>query len=59
MSLFAAHRPITNTAKPAADIDTAVGDNRRNTARKVGCMDLPSRYRLLRFYDKPGFKIVC
>src|ERR1017187_6388824 len=40
ISFFAASRPITSSARLAADIETAVLENSRNTARIVGCMDL-------------------
>src|SRR5579863_3431252 len=53
-SFFAATRPIASSATPAMDIDKAGPENPRNTARIVGCMNLPNRY-LLRFYDKVGF----
>jgi hypothetical protein len=41
MSFFAANSPIASTARPAADIDTAVPENARKTARILGC--LPNR----------------
>jgi hypothetical protein len=53
---LAANSPITSSERPAADIDKAVPENARNTARIVGCMDLPNRYKLLKFYDKVLFK---
>src|ERR1700720_2220920 len=47
ISFFAANRPITSRARPAADIQKAVLENSKNTARIVGCMswlhDLPKR----------------
>src|ERR1035438_4397180 len=56
ISFFAAHRPITSRARPAADIEKAVLDTSKNTARIVGCMDLPSRAQRLSFYVEMGFK---
>src|ERR1017187_1580074 len=53
---FAANSPIASSERPAADIDKAVPENARNTARIVGCIDLPNRCKLLRFYDKVRFK---
>jgi hypothetical protein len=47
---------MVSSERPAADIDKAVPDNARNTARIVGCIDLPNRYKLLKFYDKVAFK---
>src|SRR5882672_10491247 len=41
ISFFAANRPITSSARTAADIDKAVRENSKNAARRVGCMDLP------------------
>src|ERR1700720_60180 len=43
ISFFAANKPITSSARPAADIQKAMLENTRNTARIVGCMDLPNR----------------
>src|SRR5437660_2996141 len=42
ISLFAAHRPITSSARPAVDIEKAVRESSKNAARLVGCMDLPN-----------------
>src|ERR1035441_4813947 len=56
ISFFAANSPIASSVRPAADIDKAVPENARNTAKIVVCMSLPNRYKLLRFYDKVGFK---
>src|SRR5215813_2309242 len=53
---LAASSPITSSERPAADIDKAVPENARNTAGVVGCMDLPSGHKLLKFYDKVQFK---
>src|SRR4029077_13580872 len=44
ISFFAANRPITSSARAAADIEKAVRENSKNAARIVGCMDLPNRY---------------
>src|ERR1035438_4203757 len=44
ISFFAANRPIASSASPAADMEKAVRENSRNTARVIGCMDLPNRY---------------
>src|SRR5258707_12866631 len=46
ISFFAADRPITSSARPAADIEKAMHENSRNTARIVGCMELANRYSL-------------
>src|SRR5579859_4431114 len=37
ISLIAAHRPITSTARPTRDIARTVPGNSRNTARSFGC----------------------
>src|ERR1700731_4236001 len=41
ISFFAANRPITSSARAAADIEKAVRENSKNAARRVGCMDPP------------------
>src|SRR3569832_22926 len=40
ISFFAANRPITSTARPAADIQKAAPGKSKNTPRIGGCMDL-------------------
>src|SRR5437868_15454250 len=51
ISFLAASRPITSSARPAADIEKAVRENSKNTARMIGCMDLPNS---LEFYEDVG-----
>src|SRR5262249_32633757 len=42
ISFFPAHAPIKKSAMPARHIEVAVGDNSRNMARMVGCIDSDS-----------------
>src|SRR5580692_10735262 len=56
ISFFAANRPITSSASPAPDIETAGRENSKNAARIVGGRDLLKLVQRVKFYDDVGFQ---